>query len=462
MTLDPIQLRPGRCWRLPLVESDPEIPPSPPVDVPPAFTISLQSTDGGELTVYDTWEWSLWASNRLLLGDGRTLRIVERDAPARSLGRAVGAAPPRFAWDQPDGPLADHIAPLLDLRAVLPVAALRVEEHRWVIRNTDDKIVVRLLEQRWSDVARTVQVLPLRGYAEEAKRVEQQLPKKRRQDTHPLRLALAAADVTPRVWTNKPPFAFADKAPAQEAVVAMLRVMLSLAQQTEAGIIDDDDTEFLHDYRVLIRKARSVLSLTKGVLHPDATADLKASFRDLARRTNLLRDLDVHLLERDEQAARVPERLRAGLGPLFADLEQQRADAQAAVAQTLKSRDYQRQVAALARRVERAPAGPKGDKPIRAIADARLRKQLGVVLKRGGAITPQTPDEEVHELRIDCKKLRYLLEFYRHLYPPRALKPLVKDLKKLQDVLGTFNDRSVQQDAMLAWLDAHPDAAAPT
>jgi CHAD domain-containing protein len=56
-----------------------------------------------------------------------------------------------------------------------------------------------------------------------------------------------------------------------------------------------------------------------------------------------------------------------------------------------------------------------------------------------------TPDELIHQLRINCKKLRYLMEFFTPLFPPTKIKSLIRSLKLLQDNLGNFNDYSVQQ-----------------
>jgi CHAD domain-containing protein len=70
------------------------------------------------------------------------------------------------------------------------------------------------------------------------------------------------------------------------------------------------------------------------------------------------------------------------------------------------------------------------------------------VWKKGGAIGPESPAEALHGLRIDCKKLRYLLEFFRSLYPSSEIDPLVKALKQLQDNLGDFNDLEVQQEKL--------------
>jgi CHAD domain-containing protein len=74
------------------------------------------------------------------------------------------------------------------------------------------------------------------------------------------------------------------------------------------------------------------------------------------------------------------------------------------------------------------------------------------MVRMGRAITPDCPAEEYHELRKKGKELRYLLELYgTPLFPPEVVKPMVKTLKGLQDVLGRHQDREVQK-AMLQSL----------
>ena len=60
------------------------------------------------------------------------------------------------------------------------------------------------------------------------------------------------------------------------------------------------------------------------------------------------------------------------------------------------------------------------------------------------AITDETPSEALHELRKNCKKLRYLIEFYRSIYSEKDVKPAIKALKILLDNLGLFQDLEVQ------------------
>jgi CHAD domain-containing protein len=67
------------------------------------------------------------------------------------------------------------------------------------------------------------------------------------------------------------------------------------------------------------------------------------------------------------------------------------------------------------------------------------------IVKKGKKINPETPDEELHQLRIECKKLRYLLEFFISILPENETKKLIEQIRNFQLFLGKFNDFSVQQ-----------------
>ncbi len=67
------------------------------------------------------------------------------------------------------------------------------------------------------------------------------------------------------------------------------------------------------------------------------------------------------------------------------------------------------------------------------------------MVKMGRAITPDSRPEQYHELRKKGKELRYLLElFATALFDQDVVKPTIKTLKSLQDVLGLHQDREVQ------------------
>jgi CHAD domain-containing protein len=67
------------------------------------------------------------------------------------------------------------------------------------------------------------------------------------------------------------------------------------------------------------------------------------------------------------------------------------------------------------------------------------------MVRMGRPIRPTSPPEDYHELRKQGKELRYMLELFGSgLYPADVVKPMIKALKALQDVLGRHQDRHVQ------------------
>lgn len=80
-------------------------------------------------------------------------------------------------------------------------------------------------------------------------------------------------------------------------------------------------------------------------------------------------------------------------------------------------------------------------------------KRYKKIRKAALKITADTPDDDIHSLRIDCKKLRYLLYFFGGLFDGKQPKRAGKQLKRLQDRLGIFNDLSVQQNYLETYLD---------
>ena len=72
----------------------------------------------------------------------------------------------------------------------------------------------------------------------------------------------------------------------------------------------------------------------------------------------------------------------------------------------------------------------------------------------GEAIDDSSPPEAYHELRKKGKELRYLLELFGvPLHDEAVVRPMIKSLKGLQDVLGRHQDREVQVTKLRALAD---------
>lgn len=231
----------------------------------------------------------------------------------------------------------------------------------------------------------------------------------------------------------------------------MLSHFLSSRLQ-ESGICEDLDTEYLHDYRICLRKIRSVLTVFKGAFLEQETGNLKTEFSRIMKDTNRLRDLDVYLLDEGLYRQQLPEDQQEGLDHLFQKLKQQRDCEQEAVARLLTSSAYHHRMTRLQTLLE-DPAeglgkGPKADERVVDVAKTRIRKQLRKIRKLAMAVDGQTPDETLHSLRVDFKKLRYMTGFFSSLFPKPVMDPILKTLRRQQNSLGRFNDSCVQKAAL--------------
>ncbi|MGA2927125.1 MAG: CHAD domain-containing protein, partial [Solirubrobacteraceae bacterium] len=99
-------------------------------------------------------------------------------------------------------------------------------------------------------------------------------------------------------------------------------------------------------------------------------------------------------------------------------------------------------------------ARPDAERPIGELSGERVSKVYRRMVRMGRAIDASSPPEDYHELRKKGKELRYLLELFgAPLYPTEVVKPMVKSLKGLQDVLGRHQDREVQVASLHRWRD---------
>lgn len=235
--------------------------------------------------------------------------------------------------------------------------------------------------------------------------------------------------------------------PADAAVAAVLLTQFDGVEENLVGTLADTDPEYLHDLRVGVRRTRSLLKLTGDVLPRRLAPRYAGRFKWLGDLTTPVRDLDVHLLAFDELAAEVRPGRRRDLKPFREHLERQRSTHFDALTRGLSGIRFttmrQRWRQELNSSLDGADPTRRTVPTAGELAAKRLGKARRAVAKRAGAVTPDSPADAVHDLRKRAKELRYLLETFAPLYGKRARKA-VKDLKRVQDLLGAFQDAHVQ------------------
>jgi CHAD domain-containing protein len=232
-------------------------------------------------------------------------------------------------------------------------------------------------------------------------------------------VVLERSGKTPCDYSSKLDIELGPNMQARTAAVAIFRHLLGTIERNEQGVCQDIDTEFLHDFRVAVRRTRAGLLQIKDVFPAEATRRFKTDFSKLGKLSNRLRDLDVYLMSKDEYGRMLPVQLRPALQPMFDALSHERARELDRVAETIKGSDYRARLTEwrefLDNPVVFGPNSANAAVPVDQLARRWIRKRYRRVLRKGRAIDDMSPDEDIHALRIEGKKLRYLLEFVASL-----------------------------------------------
>lgn len=428
------------------------------------WSLSEEPSRTTERVFFDTFDWALFADGGILewqqAPTGATLKWTPLDPEATPLSQPAPEEP-AFAADLAPGPVREQILKPTGIRRLLPVMEIRSRSRTLRLLDEEDKTVLRIAvdEGRFHDPVDAVEgplgvrlrVLPLRGYDAERdlalEIISHELGMEPAQRPELLE-ALAAAGRTPGDYSSKLDLHLDQQTRADQITKTIMLVLLETIERNIAGTRANLDSEFLHDLRVAVRRTRSALTQIRDVFPTAIVAHYKERFAWLQQITGPVRDLDVYLLDFDNYQQSLPASLRPDLEPLRVFILSHYDQEQRQLAEALVSQEFTDLLgtwrAFLDAPVPEKPEAPDADRPIKTLANTRILRMAKRVRKEGLAITDQSPDEDLHELRKSCKKLRYLMEFFQSLYPQTEIRGLIRTLKTLLDNLGRFQDLAVQ------------------
>jgi CHAD domain-containing protein len=203
-----------------------------------------------------------------------------------------------------------------------------------------------------------------------------------------------------------------------------------------------------------VRKTRALLGQMKKLAPKAILQRYRKGFEWLGDITGPLRDTHVYLENMTDYRKSLPARLRDALDPLADLLRHHRQEEYQLLAKSLQSKRYRNLLSSWQMYLDNPPMSrlPQARLNISEIANRRIRKACKKVYRLGNKIDKSSPATDLHQLRIMCKKLRYLLEFFQSLYPQQKIRPLIKSLKSLQDNLGAHQDAIVQRETLKKFL----------
>jgi CHAD domain-containing protein len=415
-------------------------------------------------TYYDTFDWRLFSQQNTLeheLGDEASGLYLRSLATGDLYYSQKLEQVPKFVWDLPPTSFRKHLEPIVEMRALLPQVEVSSKIHTLKVLDKRRKTVVRVVledngvvdqgKHKSIGLGKLIQVLPVRGYDRQAEKVVKIIERTFKLEPaldHLIIMALNALGRKAGGYSSKLNLRLDPQMRADEATKIVLHRLLDTMLANEAGTRENIDSEFLHDFRVAVRRTRSAISQFKGVIPQKILDRFRPEFTWLGQITGPTRDMDVYLLKFDDYRSRLPASVQHDLEPLRSFLQAHQSIEQRTLAKALNSSRYRKLINGwqtyLNTPVPERSMLPNAICPIGQVASKRIWRVYRRVLKKGHAITPESPAAVLHELRKTCKKLRYLMEFFQSLYRAQHIKALIKVLKVLQDNLGDFQDFEVQ------------------
>lgn len=215
------------------------------------------------------------------------------------------------------------------------------------------------------------------------------------------------------------------------------------------GVRQERDIEHVHWMRVASRRLRSALPLFASCFQRKDYRRWTKSIRAITRALSTARDTDVQIAFFEIWSVREPHTSKDmdGISRFLSLLREKRKGEQAVVVSALDTIEREQiftELTAALRVIKNQEMPKRSGSPHRLylIAAKRITNAIDEIIQYEQSVSDPADVAGHHELRIAVKKLRYIIEIFRPLYKNR-LRPSIKDLKKLQTILGEIHDCDV-------------------
>ena len=392
------------------------------------------------LVWHDSADGALARQHLALVREGRSWRL-ERLRPGH--GKDWPAATPPPLLDQGSSPAALRPAPPFD---AVPIATLQARRRNYRAHGAELEVLHGTV--RGSAASRTLCRLRLAGppfaLAEAASALASQLALSVPRASLALEAITAAKGAAAPARHLGSPIIPAELSVSEGLALIVGHLLDVLLHWTDRWR-HDSEPESVHQARVATRRLRSALSLYKRAAFCPELESAGAGLRRCASRLGAARDWDVFLEGTGARLASLHEG-DPRVTSLLRTAQRRRAEAYAELRAYLASAEFRELEIGLGCAASLRPwegGAPSGlDRSIKQLASELLDRRLRRVRKDGRGIAA-LPTPALHELRKDCKRLRYAAEFFSDGFPTRETKAFLKRLAFLQEELGALNDSAV-------------------
>jgi CHAD domain-containing protein len=221
--------------------------------------------------------------------------------------------------------------------------------------------------------------------------------------------------------------------------------LMAMTKEIE-GVVNSEDIEYIHRMRVASRRLRSALPLFRACFSKNQISKWLNEIKTITQSLGNARDLDVQIekLNNVIEDTKVSE-YHPGLHRLNLRLRQKRQKTQTHVIILIEGLQRSPLLTdlqdALRNSIDQFCDEPY-TLPLYQCAYDAIQQKLDIFLAGEEHIFNPANIQELHQMRIEAKRLRYTLEVFAQIYPGEC-KSELKIIKSAQELLGDIHDCDV-------------------
>lgn len=233
---------------------------------------------------------------------------------------------------------------------------------------------------------------------------------------------------------------------ALEWATEVLRVRFEEVQDLRGAALDFTNIEGVHQMRVATRRLRSALNDFAPLMDKRPLKRVRKDLKRLADALGTVRDEDVAIAALDKlQASALTPEIGKGIETLVAERRVQREEKQMDLMEALAISNMANLQETFTLAVEEAVRGKKaaqGEMTFTEAGSEAVGESLQEFLDAGAALYNPFAIEELHELRIKAKRLRYAIELFTACWG-EEIAPFAEQIAEMQSHLGELHDCDV-------------------
>ncbi|NLC28743.1 MAG: CHAD domain-containing protein, partial [Campylobacteraceae bacterium] len=230
--------------------------------------------------------------------------------------------------------------------------------------------------------------------------------------------------------------------PSYDAFRAIFYNLLLKIRDHRNIYLSSSDEESLHQFRINLRKTRSLLQTVDGLFDFKIAKHFIDGFSEVAKSSNLKRDLDV--FELFLKTIDID-------GVLDYEIRDRKEQEDEKIKEFLKSKkveNFLNEWQVVIEDDEGFFESSSAKLPFKLLGALSMKRQILTLSKKLKSLQEFTPTKKFHQVRIEFKRLRYLLEEFELLFIEDDFSKILERVKKMQKIFGKLQDKSTQKELL--------------